>query len=97
MMSDQELQIPRGWFRRISLREIMAAVVFIVGLYGWFQRVQFDSERLAERVAALEKRLEKQEEVNGEIYMRRDVLSERLDSIERRLSVIETNVRKIAQ
>lgn len=101
MTGDEEMQIPVGWLQRMSKREFVAFIGACVAVGSWGYAVNGDIASLKDRAARAEAKLEAFEAE----YAKRDkdmsitmaTLGVSLMTIDKRLTSIEQNVRKMAQ
>jgi hypothetical protein len=100
-MTVDEMQIPNGWLQRMTKREFISFIAICVAIGSWAYAVQGDIAYLKDRAARAEAKLEA---IDKE-YSKRDkdmsitmaTLGVSLLTIDRRLTSIEQNVKRMAQ
>lgn len=97
----EELVIPSSWFQRLTRNQMLTLIGAVLAGMAWLYDMSGDFASLKERVARTEAKLEaldkKFAERDRDMSITLATLGVSLVTIDKRLSSIELNVRKMAQ
>jgi hypothetical protein len=84
-----------GWARRqLTIPNVLILVMFVVWMSGWVKVKDQADETLVSRVAAIEDEHKEFARETAATYVRRDVIEERLKSIDQRLEEIGKAIKR---
>lgn len=88
---------PHFWRTLFSVPNAVALAFFLTGVGGWVAGERDFREHMEERVRHIETRMDAIEAADAMTYVRRDVLTEQLNQVQKDVTALREEVREVKQ